>query len=786
MPLGTIDHGWWSAAGLSAEGWYVAAVVYDGCDRDFLEPTRPEKFHLRPDKTSDQWSQALDNLKPRRLMLLQEGAEELLAEADRILGPAAPKASTEQPCLAWCERREQSWRLQILHNGAVQTLHESDRPLSRPSVAYIGATVYVACKEGSPHTGRTLVLNDAGETMHVGEGANPLLFGADEGLWLLAEKCSADHVRPVLRELLSGGDAIALPSPEGYLLQPDLLYEDSKRTLYLTCEACPRWGHDELIGRQKQLGLWMLPAGATEFLPGPGTANGILPVPVEAYASSPGRRPRQTQQPPITPRLFLQNDRLWLAYRRFRPRGFKEFGWDVHAIRWDDPTWSEPVRFTEELTPPDTPFALLVDRESPILVCTEIQQDPGRSFEQIRLGERGYGGVPQPILHQAVVAHRLQPDSAALPIAAPPERRGAVRVPPSWENIAPEPAAMEAVRRTLLWSDFHNHSCYSKCMAAMDGTPEENLRFQRDVLGCKILTLTDHWHLMSQREYLYTLDLLEAEAGDDCIVIYGCEPGSLPGHHTNFYTIRRDLAERLWAIVYTVQSRSEIYRRIKTELPAGEVLALRHFHGGPRSHMVLDAPQIRQTHEPALELAFEAMQNRGCSMLNRTPKDQGLDAFPVNFLNAGCKLGVLGGSDHNGGEGINHYCLTGFWVNEPTAEGVWEALRTRKTIATENGKVALWTELQSQPMGETMHGYDWQTVHIRCHSPRRIRRVWLMVNGEEKDSVEVNADQADVTLSAPVRGNGIHWISAVVEADSAYQDAPVTAFSSPFFIESPY
>jgi hypothetical protein len=323
----------------------------------------------------------------------------------------------------------------------------------------------------------------------------------------------------------------------------------------------------------------------------------------------------------------------------------------------------------------------------------------------------------------------------------------------------------------------------------MDGTPTEMLRFQRDVLGCRVLTFTDHWHLMNQREVAHTLDRLEEEAGDGCVVLYGAEVNPKPRHHTNFYMADREIAERFLAISRETTSRVLVYHRLRSELPEGAIVALRHFHGpratGRPGDLDMDGDTIRNVHDPVLEVAMEAMQNRGCPMFDRTPRDRGLPLFPTNFLNAGARVGLVAGSDHNGGVGINHYCLTGFWVDDLTPEAVWQALVGRRTIAAENGKVAVWAEYASGVAGDIVRPEDGQKIRVRCAAPRPIRRIGLMHNRHMHAWQDVTGTEAEVDLIPPYFADEINWLSVVVEADSAYPDAPVTAIASPFFVDLP-
>ena len=75
---------------------------------------------------------------------------------------------------------------------------------------------------------------------------------------------------------------------------------------------------------------------------------------------------------------------------------------------------------------------------------------------------------------------------------------------------------------------------------------------------------------------------------------------------------------------------------------------------------------------------MEAMQNRG----NRMMEGADPPLFPSNFLGAGARIGLVGGSDHCRAAGPNRFCLTGLWVRQITGEAVLEALRSRRTVAT--------------------------------------------------------------------------------------------------------
>ncbi len=787
-----IPDGFESAAGVTTDGgWYVAALTRRGCDEEFTVEQPPEKFALRPGRTERQWRAALDALRPRGLVLSVGGdVRDLAEDPDRVLGPAAPAEPGDGPVVAWSQRVEGTWRLRLLAGGETADVYRGPAAPAAPAAALHEGRPFVACRFSDGEGGRvTRVLDAAGRCVAECDLASGLLRSIGGRLWLLGERIARDRIDLVLRDVLGDGRDAVLEADDGYLLHADLLGEPDGERLLVAAELSPRWGHHELIGMHRRLGLWTYRPRAGGFEPAEATANGVLPPSTCAFADarrSPMARTRYVNVPPITPRLAWHDGRAAVAFRAFRPRGFKSFGWDVLAIVRDGAGWSPPVRLGERFGSGDLPYHLLAAAEGLLLVQPVFDQAAPRTFAEEARGDFSGGGVPKRPTAPAVAVRRLDLSAAAPPAEIPPDRRGVAILPPSWSGIAPDPpGAPSPAGHVLLWCDMHPHTSYSKCMASMDGSPGEVARFQRDVLGCRVLTFADHVHLMSQREMHYTYDVLEAEAGDDCIVLYGCEPGTFPDHHTNFYAIDRQVAERLWRIVYRVRARHEIYRRIRRELPAGSVAAVRHFHGGFWQGGSPTSGLVGTDHAADLEIAAEAMQNRGCSMLNQTPNDPGLEAFPANFLDLGARLGLLGGSDHNGGRGVNHYCITGIWADEPTAEGVWRALWQRKTVACQNAKLAVWTDLAGRPMGADAPVVDRLTVRAEIAAAGELRRAALLMNGQLGPWTDLDGRRATVELSAGYYGPSRAWACVAVEADSAYQDAPALAFSTPHLVSLP-
>jgi hypothetical protein len=285
---------------------------------------------------------------------------------------------------------------------------------------------------------------------------------------------------------------------------------------------------------------------------------------------------------------------------------------------------------------------------------------------------------------------------------------------------------------------------------------------------------------MSLAECAWTFDRLEAEAGSERILLYGTEPGMRTGRHTNFYAASRRQFDRLCALFRhpsgTGQGgfdRAQSYAACLKAFPGGQVVALRHFHGDTAT----DDEESAASFAPQLEVAMEAMQGRTNNLLGR----EGKAGFPAIYLNHGFKIGLVGGTDHfRETDFTNHYCLTGFWVKERSAAGLWEALRNRRTLAVSNAKIAMWATLGGHAIGEEVAADGPVRFNVSVASARPIRRVTIIRDGEVLPWTAVNATAAVLELSdEPAPGR--HWYVVTAEADSAYNEAAI-GHASPFFV----
>ena len=761
------------------KGWTVAAKVLPDPDGAFLESLAPKGVALRPGRAREDWTTAFAAIEYQLVLLASrdgEVREEAIASARRMHGPIV---AGHPPVVAWTElQSDRGWRLMLWDAGqGPRCMEEGPTPLAAPALCTGGDRLVVACEtteDGKPAVG---VWSDFGRPIFTAAGRRPVLVPlGPRGALLVVELPDARGT--ALQTYRYDGKTF---SPCGSLPRPADRNTNLKATAHpadgsawLAWEGCPQWGWDERVGLHRDLYLFTCSPEAETVEPAPGTTRGRVPIDSPAFMDR-----TMFNCPPIHPLPFFRDGRPGLAFRRFRPVGHKGFAWDVLFTEHDGADWTAPRRLSVNPGPPDMGYAVSTHGESVTAFMPACRHTPVADFEgEPRVGVRAATDFRVDVVSASGTAEE--------PIAPPPRQCTAYVIPPALPSPA-EPPALDSPPpgQELVWGDIHAHDTYSKCMSPNDGDPADMLRHQRDVLGCRVLCLTDHVEYMSTPEFLHVVDSVEAEAGADCVPLYGVEYARPPAHHTNFYAIDRDIFLRLRCILMEERETPATYPRIKKELPAGSVLALRHFHGhggAPGSPFGTAAPRVVELHDPEFEVAMEALQMRGNMMTEPYP---GLPFFPSNFLNAGAHIGLVGGSDHARGfdKSRNRFGLTGFWVPELTPEDVFVALKNRRTTACANGKIAAWATLDGSPAGSELEAEAPVVIDVQVASATPLRRVALLRDGELLPAHEVDTTRTTLHLADADATPGRHWYVVYAEAEPILEGRATVCFTSPFFVD---
>lgn len=204
--------------------------------------------------------------------------------------------------------------------------------------------VLIACDTRVDGSDQTWLVDSAGCVLQKVEGRNPkLVNGPVSNVFLLVEVVGENGCVACQVKEFSGSCAIrevGVPSNYDRSFNAGMIYDADAGTLLVVCESCPNWGFNELMGQFRELELFMLKEGEDNFRPGPGTGNGILPLPKRAFFDAAS----DFNYTPIQPKLVQDHDRLKVLYKEFRYVGQKAFGWNLSMTEFVAHQWTRPKR----------------------------------------------------------------------------------------------------------------------------------------------------------------------------------------------------------------------------------------------------------------------------------------------------------------------------------------------------------------------------------------------------------------------------------------------------------
>lgn len=761
MPIHSIIGGYAACGGNWEDGWYAGVLVYRNGPLELRPKRHEETSGTHRAREAACQAMGLAGGPQRELVLATGGddgvATETVAFCDLMDGPVAPREESERPVLVWTEKVGDGWEIRCHDSGQIRTELRSERVLRLPAVAVAeNRFVFAAETVDSSGTTETVIVDERGRA-HSVPGCRPRLAASGGELACVVERWSCDGIAVEFLDLTSGvpESACTIRHEElGYTFRADLAGRPGDGGFLLAAECGPNWGYGSQLGLHRILCVWQVEGGKAAAL---GGESCEVPVERRAFMSL-----GPENLPPRAPMIATQSGVPALFFRQFRYQGFKTFGWDLFRTTFRGDEWSTPARVSPQTISPDAGAAVMEAGGGKLIGVLPVLENTGG---------------PARTEHNRVEFVEISAETSLPRFEVPEGKEADCVLPAAPARIAPEPARLERgyPGRRLVWGDLHFHSTYSKCVAAADGTPEEIARYQKEILGCSVFNITDHTDIMSAGEIAWTYDRLELMSAEG-ISIFGAEVQYNPGRHTNTYAYDRGRFERAVAIL-SLHGRSRLrhYRHLNEEFPDGGVIAPRHFHGGS-----VPEDAIPVYFDPRLEVAAEAMQGRCNAMIG---PEGGGPRFPNQFLDSGCKLGLLGGSDHFR-QGPNRFCLTGFWVRDLTPEGVWEAILNRWTLAMSDGRAAMSVYLGEHPMGSSISLEPGQGVRIRVSAScaHGVRRATLIRDGDILPWIKVGAETADFDLVDEEPEPAPHWYVPTLEIGTAYGDDVGYAHASPYFV----
>lgn len=333
------------------------------------------------------------------------------------------------------------------------------------------------------------------------------------------------------------------------------------------------------------------------------------------------------------------------------------------------------------------------------------------------------------------------------------------------------------------WADIHGHSQLSDGT----GTPDDYFTYAREVAGLDIASLTDHDHwgikFLDEHPEMWQHIRETVKAHNrpgEFITVLGYEWTSwLHGHRHVLYF--EDEGEIYSAIDPQYENPLQLWNALEGQ---AALTFAHHSAGGPVSTNWYYPPHS------ILEPVTEVASVHGSSESADSPSSiynpvEG--NFVRDLLNAGFRVGFIGSGDsHDGHPGLAHLAndggsgLAAILTEELSRDGALEALRARRTYATNGARIWMQVSLDGHPMGTTLEprteaDAGTQILRIRVVGEGPLSRVDIIRSGTQSRFELEGELEWTLEREIPRLARGEYQYIRVIEESGA------VAWSSPIF-----
>jgi hypothetical protein len=342
------------------------------------------------------------------------------------------------------------------------------------------------------------------------------------------------------------------------------------------------------------------------------------------------------------------------------------------------------------------------------------------------------------------------------------------------------PLVVSEQATAIRWGDLHGHSNLSDGT----GTPDDYYRYAREVAALDVAALTDHDHwgmpfLDDSPELWEGIVAATARHHEPgrFVTLLGYEWTSwIYGHrHVLHFTDRAEVRSSL-------DPETDTPGKLWAALAGQEALTIAHHSAGnPVATDWSIAPD--PLFEPVTEIASVHGSSEGpgtpAPVRGMIPGNAVIDA-----LARGYRLGFVGSGDsHDGHPGLAHLAagsggLAALLTEAVSREGVLEALRARRTYATNGPRIVLFATLDGAPMGSALPAGEDQKLRVGVVATAPLRAVELVADGHVVEHLagEGRRELAFETEIGSTPPGGVLYVRVLQEDGGA-------AWSSPFFFE---
>lgn len=705
-----------------------------------------------------------------RLTLLASAAEhevmrniDLPVTASHPHRPALAAAGSDRISVTWNECGSNAWAVNHALAGAGGTLAEPERVWQSPSLCLppachvVGETTWAAwsARDGASFRIMLAQRSAAGEwcaplmvSDGVGRAFRPALASNGRGLLVVWDQYREGRYEIAYTKVTTAGDVgqATILSAEGrHWLSPVvvavgreyvLAWLDVRDVMDRECGIVDHWV-GVMTARLSGGSLSYLPATEDD---GPALAADLRPglLATEYYRGYDGLRRR--------PQLSVDGSGVvWVCWEARQEGGGKQAG-QLLAKRLRDGGWDQEVLLHDKglcyAVPPAFP--------GPEIPFIFIPQDaPG----QLAFHCAAIDPKPAPATETNIECWaRWAPACVAV------------------ESETPRTLNVSGEDLTLYWADLHCHSVQSP---DAEGEPDELILHGRDRAGLDAMAIVDN-------DYYPNKAFAEAEwRQQEELVRAFTQPGRFVLFPAYEYTYHNPDLEP------DFNHRYVLYRR-----PPGRLVRRIDAAG-----CTIDGLEAALEGEDALLVAHHCTWN----LSGRPPTNVEVCSswrvcieetdFVGRRLAAGDRFGFMACSDsHRACPGLGG-ALTGVYAKELTPDAIFEALRHRRTVATQGQRVLIDLRVNEAFIGEECCADSGPQIRLKVAAPEPIEFVEIIRDGQAILRMEPAQPEADAEFADRSAGAGSHcyYVRVKMEGDPSFNapDHPPD-FYRPFIIEGRY
>ena len=604
-----------------------------------------------------------------------------------------------------------------------------------------------------------LVVGQEGRPFEVGSPNvskwRPIILPCQAGrFWIAWEAFHAGQFRVFARQVFpdSGlGPVLAVPTDDRFGLDAagDV---DQFGHLWLACRSAESWGvESHFLNADAKILLSCI-------APDRVISTFELPIPED---------PDGVKLPASPTVLCHQDGGVSVFFRWFRNAILNDWGWDVNQITLRDGEWSDVVKVAASIGNSDEPAATVEhDRQLWLAYQTCLydgHRDPAHDASirlkrliQPEVESRLKGKIEQAATQVTVISAKV---STCRPLGEP--RAGSVLL----GNTELSP----------FWGDLHRHTNLSKCLSENDGTFHDHYRWAIETAALDFYAVTDHYSYINADDWAECVRLAELyNAAGLFTTLIGYE-----WHHqghANFYFADEATAAQVWSDHAGLRTFEELYSAFDRDEMRRKAMAIRHYHA---DGLLASAQSFWQSVNRDYESVAEIIQTRGCSP----------GAYEW-LLSHGCRLGCVGASDHSrspksgrAGPYVYAAALTGVFAESLSRDSVLDAIRRRRTFATNGKKMAVWLSIDDIFMGGEGVVSQEPAIAIHADATTAIDRIEVIRDGHTISAQEESGESVECVFTdddVPV-GDHYYYVKVRQKPDTVH-GYPGIAWSSPVWV----